>query len=175
MVRILTDKTEKLNLESHYWLSSQFLSKLGTIAPNLTELSLRRMDNISNVAFADMFKTMKSLVTIDLSNCSGLHSTALQLLLQQNKGLRDLQLNSCSNAVDDVSMRFISNLEDLTFLDCSFAKKLTDEGLLHFKDKTRKIQTLCMNGCPEITYVGLNEILKSSSTTLMTVELAIND
>jgi hypothetical protein len=43
LVRILSVETEKLNLENHYWLSSKFLAKLGMIAPNLTDLSLRRM------------------------------------------------------------------------------------------------------------------------------------
>ena len=47
------------------------------MAPNLTDLSLRRMDKISNVAFAEMFRCMKSLEVVDLSDCTGLHSSAL--------------------------------------------------------------------------------------------------
>jgi hypothetical protein len=43
LVSILTTQTEKINLENHYWLSSKFIGKLGMMAPNLTELSLRRM------------------------------------------------------------------------------------------------------------------------------------
>jgi hypothetical protein len=76
-VRILSNETVKLNLENHYWLTSNFIGKIGTIAPNLTELSLRRMSRISNVAFADVFKSLVSLVYVDLSDCTGLHSTAL--------------------------------------------------------------------------------------------------
>lgn len=77
LVRILSDETEKLNLENHYWLSCKFIGKLGMMAPNLTLLSLRRMPNISNIAFADIFKCMQSLISVDLSDCVGLHSTAL--------------------------------------------------------------------------------------------------
>jgi len=77
LVRILSEETQKLNLENHYWLSSNLLGKLGTMAPNLTELSLRRMQNISNIAFADIFKSLGNLTTVDLSDCIGLHSTAL--------------------------------------------------------------------------------------------------
>jgi hypothetical protein len=58
LVRILSVETEKLNLENHYWLSAKFLAKLGMMAPNLIELSLRRMSNITNMAFADIFKPM---------------------------------------------------------------------------------------------------------------------
>lgn len=35
LVRILSTDSEKLNLENHYWLSSKFLAKLSTMAPNL--------------------------------------------------------------------------------------------------------------------------------------------
>lgn len=77
LVRILSVETEKLNLENHYWLSGKFLGKLGMMAPNIKELSLRRMPNISNIAFADIFKEMTSLESVDLSDCTGLHPTAL--------------------------------------------------------------------------------------------------
>lgn len=77
LVRVLSEETERLNLENHYWLSITFLGKLGMMAPNLTDLSLRRMDKISNVAFAEMFRCMKSLEVVDLSDCTGLHSSAL--------------------------------------------------------------------------------------------------
>lgn len=55
LVAVLSHETEKLNLENHYWLSIKFISKIGMMAPNLQELSLRRMSNITNLAFADMF------------------------------------------------------------------------------------------------------------------------
>ena len=77
LVRILSLETEKLNLENHYWLSVKFLTKLGMMAPNLTELSLRRMANINNLTFADILKPMNSLVSVDFSDCLGFHSSAL--------------------------------------------------------------------------------------------------
>lgn len=152
LVRILSLETQKLNLENHYWLSSKFLGKLGMMAPNLTELSLRRMPNISNLAFADMFKALTQLVTVDLSDCVALHTTALQLLIRNNPQLEDLQLSGCFNAVDDASFKSIADLESLTFLDISLAKKLTDKGCQHFADKkTTALQCLVMNGCTGIT------------------------
>ena len=45
--QILNGETTKLNLEHHYWLKDNFLNKLGRLAPNIKELSLRRL-NISN-------------------------------------------------------------------------------------------------------------------------------
>ena len=43
LVKVLTDETEKVNLENHYWLSNNTLSKIGALAPNLITLSVRRM------------------------------------------------------------------------------------------------------------------------------------
>lgn len=89
-MRILSQETEKLNLENHYWLSSKLLEKLGMMAPNLLELSLRRMNNISNAGFAEIFKQMKSLVSVDFSACTNLYSSAVQLLIKNNPKLEDL-------------------------------------------------------------------------------------
>lgn len=90
LVRILSQETEKLNLENHYWLSSKLLEKLGMMAPNLLELSLRRMNNVSNAGFAEIFKPMKSLVSVDFSDCINLYSSAVQLLIKNNPKLEDL-------------------------------------------------------------------------------------
>jgi len=35
LVKVLSPETEKLNLENHYWISGNFLGKIGTIAPNI--------------------------------------------------------------------------------------------------------------------------------------------
>ena len=40
---ILNDETERLNLENHYWIKNTFIEKIGRMATNLQELSLRRM------------------------------------------------------------------------------------------------------------------------------------
>ena len=54
----LTPETVKLNLENHYWISNSFISKLSKMAPNLQQLSLRRMPQITNQFFAEAFKEL---------------------------------------------------------------------------------------------------------------------
>lgn len=164
LVRVLTEETERLNLENHYWLSTTFLGKLGMMAPNITELSLRRMsNNITNVAFAEMFKCMKFLEIVDLSDCTGLHSSALQMMVKGNPNLEELQLSGCVNAIDDLAMKFIAESKQLTFLDVSYSKKLTDQGLMHFVggENTAKLQSLIMNGCSNVTSAGMIQVLSA--------------
>lgn len=50
MKEYVNHTTQKLNLEHHYWIKDHLLDKIGRMAPNLRELSLRRM-KISNRAF----------------------------------------------------------------------------------------------------------------------------
>jgi hypothetical protein len=61
-------ETHKLNLEHHYWIKDNFLDKIGKMAPNLVELSLRRL-NISNKAFMGIVSQLKQLQRIDISDC----------------------------------------------------------------------------------------------------------
>jgi hypothetical protein len=143
LVAVLSSETEKLNLENHYWLSLALISKIGMMAPNLKELSLRRMGNITNLAFSDIFRCLVNLETVDLSDCLGLNSSALTLMVKKNPNIEDLQVNGCVNAVDDQAMLAIAGLKHLTFLDISYSKHLTDEGCKHFE--TSKLQSVIMN------------------------------
>ena len=81
---ILGSETLGLNLENHYWLKSDILSKIGKMAPNLIFLSLRRMKFISNPIFAEIFHHLHHLKKVDLSDCDGLLASATNLLVTQN-------------------------------------------------------------------------------------------
>lgn len=124
--KILNEETTRLNLEAHYWLKNSFLDKIGRLCPHLQELSLRRMKDITNHVFAEIFAHTKALRAVDFSDCEGLHSSALHLMLRQNEGLEELQLSGCVNAVDDASIRLIAGLPKLTMLDISYTKRASD-------------------------------------------------
>lgn len=68
----LNDETIRLNLENHYWLKLNFLEKIGRMASNLRELSLRRLKFITNPVFAEIFKPLHNLLAVDLSDCENL-------------------------------------------------------------------------------------------------------
>ena len=74
---VMSSETKKINLENHYWLKPTILSKIGLIAPNLQELSLRRMNHLNNINFRDIFEPLKHLQSVDFADCTGLFSSAL--------------------------------------------------------------------------------------------------
>lgn len=68
MRSFLGPETEKLNLEHSYWLKDAFIDKVGRMAVNLKEISLRRL-KISNKAFTEIGASLKFLEKIDISDC----------------------------------------------------------------------------------------------------------
>lgn len=173
--KILNEGTIRLNLEAHYWLKHSFLDKIGRLCPQLQELSLRRMKHVTNQVFAEIFTHTKALRAIDFSDCEGLHGSALHLLLKQNEGLEDLQLSGCVNAVEDTSIRLISALPKLTFLDISFTKRATDQGLVHFGGRKVPLTTLVLNSVTSISSAGLTVLIGACSSTLVHLEAAYLD
>jgi hypothetical protein len=82
-------ETEKLNLEHHYWIKESFLDKIGRMAPNLRELSLRRM-KISNKAFTTIGNELRRLERIDISDCNNIEVSGFMTVLKNNAFLRQI-------------------------------------------------------------------------------------
>lgn len=172
----LSEETLRLNLENHYWIKNNMIDKVGRMAPNIQVLSLRRMKFITNPVFAEIFKYMKQIRRIDLTDCSGLLTSACNLLIDNNKSLSHIQLSGCNAGVDN---EIISNIALLTntlnFLDISYCKQVTDEGIAAFSDKTYPLDSLIINGCNGISGPGLKLLLHSFKDTLLDLEAALND
>lgn len=80
-----------------------------------------------------------------------------------------------SHALDDTSVRLLSNMKNLTFLDISYAKRVTDQGLVHFSDKKLPLETLIINGLSSISIAGLSAMLNCCTNSLLDLEAAFLD
>lgn len=165
-------ETEKINLEHHYWLKESFIDKIGRMAPNLRELSLRRL-KVSNHAFTEIVLNLKKLERIDVSDCPLIHVSAMRILLDNNRGLKQVQCSNISNAINDEVVQRIAKLDGLTFLDMSYATQVTDHGMSYFKDKNLPISKLFVNGLTSISTHGLSDLLSSCKDTLKLFEAAL--
>ena len=67
----------------------------------------------------------------------------------------------------------IATFENLTFLDISFAKNVTDEGLLHFRDKSLPISKLFVSGLTSISAIGLNDLIGCCKDSLRILEASL--
>ncbi len=73
-------------------------------------------------------------------------------------------------------LKNIANLTStLNFLDISFCKQVTDEGLANFNDKVYQLDSLVINGCNGISGPGLKQWLHSFKDNLLDLEAALMD
>ncbi len=101
-----------------------------------------------------------------------MYGSALQFLLKQNLNLQELQLSGCENAVDDHTLRFISKLKDLSFIDVSYCKKVTDAGLASFTGLTLPLTGIVVSGLLNISSLGLQQLVATCTSTLVDFEAA---
>lgn len=87
-------ETEKLNLEHHYWIKDGVLDKIGRMAKNLKELSLRRM-KIQNNAFTNIVSELKFLEKIDISDCPNIQQSGVIVMLDNNQSMKEIQAHNC--------------------------------------------------------------------------------
>ena len=66
-------------------------------------------------------------------------------------------------------------MPELSFIDISFAKNVTDAGLVHFSDKTLPLNTLVISGCSSISSAGLTALLNCCTNTLVDFEACYLD
>jgi len=156
----LGEHTLRLNLEHHYWLKDSFLGKLGRMAPSLQVLSLRRL-KISNERFIELFGSLlpvpeppseekdgeysepeppenthylRTLEKLDISECAFIETSGMLAMIEAcGETLKELQASNCQGAVNSETVTALAKVaRSLEFLDLSYAKLLTDEGLAAF-------------------------------------------
>lgn len=104
------------------------------MAPNLSHLCLRRL-KISNDSFSDLSNHLKHIEALDISDCFMIQEQSVIKFLTNNaKTLKKFQASNCIDAITNTTLKQLVEIEDLPleFLDISFAKLVTDEGLMPF-------------------------------------------
>lgn len=142
------------------------------MAPNLQVLSLRRL-KLTDESFSEIAKGLEVLESLDISDCPFIGKNGVLMFLERcGESLRSLQASSCYDAIDDEVVTQLANpgpVDDemkpdpagkvpsrqLEFLDISYCKQVTDEGLKAFDGKKFNITHLCLNGLSLVSGQGL--------------------
>ena len=115
---------------------------------------------------------------MDISDCYLIQEDSLIKALTNNaETLERLSASGCTEAITDKSVAALANLENkkLHFVDFSYAKALTDEGLTAFKDKTFPLTHLCVNGLSLVSGTGLQWPVLAGKETLQCYNGAFMD
>jgi len=81
--KYLSHETTKINLEHHYWLKDSFLSKIGRMAPNLTEIILRRL-KITDESFYEIANAVTKVERLDVSDSPMIAKRGMLKFLENN-------------------------------------------------------------------------------------------
>ena len=81
----------------------------------------------------------------------------LKFLESCTESVRCIQASNCQDAITDNVVKAIANVEstELEFIDISYNKVVTDEGLNAFEGKSFPIKHLSFSGCTGVTGKGL--------------------
>lgn len=99
----LSSSLRCLKLDNHFWIKNNFIDKIGRMAPNLVELSIRGL-KVDSQSFIDMVKHMALIKILDISNCRLLDETAIMALADTNKAIVQFRASGCRNAITDASL-----------------------------------------------------------------------
>merc|ERR1711998_181239 len=95
---------------------------------------------------------------LDIADCPNIDTPGLVKFIE-NCGhcLEWLDASNCQDALTDESVTAIANIEDpkLTYLNLSYAKLITDDGLAAFEGKEFLIEHLILTGLTGVTGKGL--------------------
>jgi hypothetical protein len=109
--KYLCSDTLKLNIEHHTWLKDSFLSKLGKMAKNLQELSLRRLA-ITDGSFSELSDNLFHLSILDISDCFLIQENSVIKALENNiTTLERLSASGVTEGITDKSVTALANLD----------------------------------------------------------------
>lgn len=176
--QLLSKDLKALNLNEHFWLKNNFIDKIGRMAPNLVELSIRGLKVTSEV-FIDLVKHMGLLKILDISNCKLLEERAIVKLADTNRGLVQFKASGCQNAITDTALRYLveSSRTQFEIFDISYCGEVTDEGLSCFAEhsETQAFNELYLNALTKVTVLGFSSILSTCQKSLVLLHMALND
>lgn len=134
MKEIIDKNTEKLNIENHYWIKEDFISKLGRLAPNLKMINFKGI-NMSTKSFMDCVCWLQKLQIVEISHCWSLEPAAITVLVQNNPHIHQLKALSCWKAITDESLLQIATYcKKLSIFDIGYCADVTDQGMFHFHE-----------------------------------------
>lgn len=115
ILAITGDSLTSLNLDGCSSLTDRFLLEgLATFCPNLTHLSLKNLNNLTNDGFSQAFdqfaKINQGLTTVDFTKCVGLADEAVYSLLRNwASSLVELNLNSIDSLTKDFLLQICTD------------------------------------------------------------------
>jgi len=130
---------------------------------NLEKLYLSGVNRVLDDAFMALVLSLPKLSVIDVSDCYQLTSRGVQFLEKQTT-LSELYLTNCKNVTDDGLQAILRGCIDLTVVDVSYLKDITNATLKLMAAKLRHLRVLKVAYCTLISDSGVKALTKLGSS-----------
>ncbi|KAI5065560.1 hypothetical protein GOP47_0020255 [Adiantum capillus-veneris] len=175
------------------------LAMVGNHCRSLRDLSLHKCEQVSDKGLVFIMKVASCLQVLHLEKCNLITGTGLVAALSgRGKGLRELQVKKCEGikqvqaicpyipsgtslesicladcpGVSDVLVALVGLLSpEAASIDFSGLTDITDDGLLAFLCGSRKLTTLKLSGCANVTDRAISAITQQCGQNLRTLIL----
>ena len=153
-----------LDLESSSLLDQQ-MRLVAKCCPNLTSLSIKNCEYVTDIGILYIAIDCPNLETIDLSRSpTGQHGgnitdQGLADLTQACTQLKDINISYCQKVGDLGFTNITRNCPDIHTVRANGCLQLTDKSVVILSSESRHLHTLCIDGCIQLTVVFFSKAL----------------
>jgi hypothetical protein len=152
-----------LNLDGCIDLDDDSLLVLKTICKQLELLSLARLKRLTDNGVIPLVTACNRLTVLNLNNCSQLTQNTLFYAAQSNKQLATLHCSSVFlNNEGLLSLCQLLSPDELTSIDISFCRDLTDYSIIAFANTFHNLTFINMCGLSRLTGKGARAICENN-------------
>lgn len=155
---------ERLNLSESPWVTKVTIKQIQEFCPGINQLLLKNNVHLNYIFFGELIK-FKALKKLDLSGCTQLQDSDLNIVLKGFSSLRDLSLNNCKKIGEKGFLDVAKTLSRAVHLNLSRCS-LSDTALIEIITRCRYLTALDISSCLELTDKGVLALTKYSQALL---------
>ncbi len=163
----------KINLSFCVSVTDTGLKSLGKMQ-NLKELNLRSCDNISDIGIGFLAEEGgKQLTHLDTSFCANVTDTAAKYIANGIPELRSLAMANCSVS-DEGLLNICKSLKKLETLNIGQCKQVTDKSLEVLAQELRNLKQIDLYGCAKVSEIALQKVRRMPNIADLNLQLYMN-
>uniref|UniRef100_A0A7S3DCF7 F-box/LRR-repeat protein 15-like leucin rich repeat domain-containing protein n=1 Tax=Palpitomonas bilix TaxID=652834 RepID=A0A7S3DCF7_9EUKA len=146
-----------LNLYKSAGVTDDVVSILSGDCPLLTHVQFSHCWRLTDKGVSVMAESCPQLIVVDLSGCSKVGNGSLKALGDHCTALKELGMSMCS-AVTDKGLSSLSPCKELSNVDFSHCRQVSDVGISVLANACPRLSTLQLTACSELSDASLQEL-----------------
>jgi|GEM_PF-2828460 len=144
-------------------LRDETLPKLLNLYPELEQLDLSKTRNLSQIAVRYVARKSPMVKKLVFANSISVGNRELSRFARDCKQLSSLELSRCKKVSDKGLQMLVSKQSHLKSLKLAFCRGVTDVGLTHLAQGCPGLQEISLHGSSKITNMGIAALVEGSA------------